>query len=209
VRSTLGEGITVAIPAHPGRLANRMLDRALGSVAAQVAPPAAVSVAVDLAGEGAPATRQRALDAVSTPWTAFLDSDDEYRRGHLKLLMEAALEHDADYVYSWYHIVNARGQVHTGADILPHFGRDFDPANPTQTTITVLVRTELAKSVGFRRPPEGATINGERYGEDFQFTVECVAAGAKIIHVPVRSWFWHHHGLNTSGQANQGDARAA
>jgi hypothetical protein len=87
VRSTLGEGITVAIPAHPGRLANRMLDRALGSVAAQVAPPAAVSVAVDLAEEGAPATRQRALDAVSTPWTAFLDSDDEYRRGHLKLLM--------------------------------------------------------------------------------------------------------------------------
>lgn len=203
----MSEGITVAVPAHPARLANGMLHRALGSVAVQKLPPAAVSVAVDLAGDGAPATRQRALDAVSTPWTAFLDSDDQLRPGHLKALLECALETGADYVYSWYHIIDKLGRIWTGKDVLPHFRKEFDPNNPTQTTITVLVRTDLAKSIGFRRPPEGATINGERYGEDFQFTVECAKAGAKIVHLPVRTWYWYHHGANTSGQANQGDAK--
>jgi hypothetical protein len=201
-------GITVAIPAHPARLGNGgMLTRALNSVAIQKLPPAAVSVAVDVEGEGAPATRQRALDAVRTPWTAFLDSDDTLRAGHLKALLECALETEADYVYSWYHIVDKLGRIWQGKDVLPHFGKEFDPDNPTQTTITVLVRTELAKAIGFRQPPEGATINGERYGEDFQFTVECVKAGAKIVHLPVRTWYWSHHGANTSGRPDQGDAR--
>lgn len=206
---SLADGITVAIPAHPARLANGMLHRALGSVSAQKLPPAAVSVAVDLEGEGAPATRQRALDAVRTPWTAFLDSDDQLRPMHLRALAKYATMTGADYVYSWYDIVNGAGQVIPPEyDVLPHFGKPFDPDNPTQTTITVLVRTDLAKAVGFRRPPEGATINGERYGEDFQFTAECVKAGAKIVHLPARTWYWYHHGANTSGQADQGDAKA-
>jgi hypothetical protein len=70
-------GITVAVPAHPARIANGMLGRAVGSVWAQTRPPAALSVAVDLDRAGAAVTRQRALDAVGTEWTAFLDSDDE------------------------------------------------------------------------------------------------------------------------------------
>lgn len=194
-------GITVVIPTHPARVRNGMTKRAFGSVLGQTLPAESIVVEHDLTRAGAPATRDRGLRKVATEWTAFLDSDDQLKPVHLERLMDCAAEAGADYVYSWYEPVGF------GADPLPHFGRRFDPARPTQTTITILVRTELAQAVGFREPPEGALINRERYGEDFQFTVECVKAGARIEHLPERTWLWNCHGANTSGRADHGDAR--
>ncbi|MEU1787125.1 glycosyltransferase [Streptomyces sparsogenes] len=194
-------GITVVIPTHPARVRNGMTKRAIGSVLGQTLPATSIVVEHDLTRAGAPATRDRGLRKVTTEWTAFLDSDDQLKPIHLERLMDCAVESGADYVYAWYEAVGF------GADPLPHFGRRFDPERPTQTTITILVRTELAQAVGFRQPPEGALINGERYGEDFQFTVECVKAGARIEHLPERTWLWNCHGANTSGRADRGDAR--
>lgn len=193
-------GITVVIPTHPARIRNGMTKRALGSVLGQTLPAAAVIVEQDLDRAGAAATRDRGLRKVTTEWTAFLDSDDQLKPNHLAELMACANTANADYVYAWYEPVGF------GSDPLPHFGKPFDPANPTQTTITILARTELAQAVGFREPPPGATIGGERYGEDFQFTIECIAAGAHIVHHPKRTWLWNYHGRNTSGQPNRGDA---
>lgn len=184
--------IGVAIPAHQARLTNGMLDRATQSVYAQTLPPAAVSVAVDWAREGAPATRQRALDAVATPWVAFLDSDDMFDPDHLELLARCAEENDASYVYSYWH----------GPDILGHFGKVFDPNDPIETTITVLVKTELAKAVGFQALPDRLANTGE----DARLTRGCVALGAKIVHLPRRTWTYGMHGGNTSGLPTKGDA---
>lgn len=194
-------GITVVIPTHTARVRNGMTKRAIGSVLGQTLPAASIIVEHDTTGAGAPATRDRGLRKVTTEWVGFLDSDDQMKPVHLERLMECALEASADYVYAWYEAVGF------GADPLPHFGRMFNPENPTQTTITTLVRTELAQSVGFRQPPEGALIDGERFGEDFLFTVECVKAGARIVHLPERTWLWNFHGSNTSGLPTQGDAR--
>ena len=124
---------------------------------------------------------------------AFLDDDDQFLPEHLRTLLQAALETGAHYVYSWW----VEGDH---PDPLGHFGKKFDPANPTQTTITVLCRTDLAQEVGFREPPIGATIHGQRYGEDFQFTCEMVKRGARVLHVPARTWIWNWHGRNTSGR---------
>jgi hypothetical protein len=189
--------IGVAIPSIPPR--GPLLRRAVNSVLNQTLPAAAISVAMDLDREGAPNTRNRALQAVQTDWVAFLDDDDWFYPQHLETLARAAQESGADYVFSYYMVHDGLGTARPDVDPLGHFGKVFNPEIPTQTTITTLVRTELAKSVGFRPVEEGRTINGERYGEDFQFTVECIAAGAKILHVPVRSWAWMHHGGNTSG----------
>ncbi|MFB6776481.1 glycosyltransferase family 2 protein [Streptomyces sp. NPDC056352] len=194
-------GITVVVPTHTARVRNGMAKRAIGSVLGQTLPAASIIVEHDIAGAGAPDTRDRGLRKATTEWVAFLDSDDQMKPVHLERLMECALETGADYVYAWYKAVGF------GVDPLPHFGRTFNPERPTQTTITTLVRTELAQSVGFREPPEGALIDGERYGEDFLFTVECVKAGARIVHLPERTWLWNFHGSNTSGRADQGDAR--
>ena len=205
--STFGE-ITVAIPAHPARVANGMLDRAVASVKNQLLPAADISIAIDENGDGAAVTRQRALDAVQTEWVAFLDSDDWFYPEHLKVLAAGARIFSADYVFSYYMVHFPDGKPWPQNDPLGHFGKQFNPQAPHQTTITTLVRTELAKKIGFFDPPEGAEIGGHRGGEDWFFTVGCAEAGAKIVHVPRRTWAWVHHGANSSGIPGRGDAAA-
>lgn len=197
--------IGAVIPAHPSRIASGMVARAVGSVWAQTLPVTELHVPVDRRGEGAWATRNRGLQAVRAPWVAFLDSDDEWQAHHLATLAASA-EQGADYVYSYYQVRDAAGND-LPVDPLGHFGEIFDPADPIQTTITTLVRTELAQAVGFHPPPMDSTVGGQRYGEDYQFTLGCVAAGARIVHVPERTWWWYHHGRNSSGMPGQGDAQ--
>lgn len=199
-------GISVVIPTHDTRIRNGMLTRAVNSAWRQTHRPNTVIVERDQGGEGAWATRHRGLMSVRTEWTAFLDSDDWFYPGHLKTLHTAAIDKNADYVFSYYMVHDNAGNEHPEVDPLGHFGKRFNPEAPHQTTITILVRTELAQQVGFHEPPEGATIGGHRGGEDWWFTVECVQAGAKVLHVPTRSWAWVHHGLNSSGQPGRGDA---
>jgi hypothetical protein len=200
-------GITVVIPTHRARTRNGMLNRAFTSAWQQTLQPAAVIVEQDIGGEGAWATRHRGLMKVTTEWTAFLDSDDHFYPGHLKTLHTAAVDRNADYVFSYYMVHDAAGNERPDVDPLGHFGKRFDPEAPHQTTITILVRTELAQQIGFREPPSDATIGGHRGGEDWWFTVECAQAGAGFWHVPTRSWAWVHHGLNSSGLPDRGDAR--
>lgn len=181
-------GITVVVPSIPPRV--QMLQRAIRSVGQQTMPAAAISVAIDMNREGAPATRQRALDAVRTDWVAFLDDDDWFLPHHLEHLARHADETDADFVYSWFTVMG-------GGDPFPdtHFTNPFDPQNPIETTVTTLVKTELAKQVGFKALDRGQ-INT---GEDRYFTLGCLEAGAHISHLVERTWVWSHHGRNTSG----------
>lgn len=198
--------ITVCIPAHPARVTNGMMARAVQSVKNQLLPAADISIAIDETGQGAAATRQRALDKVTTEWVAFLDSDDLFYPEHLRVLAAGARIYRADYVYSYYMVHFPDGRPWPGNDPLEHFGRPFNPRRPHQTTITTLVRTELAKAIGFQDVPPGALIDGQHYGEDFQFTVGCAEAGAHIVHIPRRTWAWVHHGANSSGIPGRGDA---
>lgn len=196
-------GITVVIPCHPARIRNGMLGRAMMSVYAQTLPAAGVSIAIDLDGRGAPHTRQRALNGANTDWVAFLDSDDYFMVHHLQMLMQAQQETDADYVYSWFQTDPP------GHDPFPstHFTEPWDNSNPRQTTITTLVRTGLARAVGFwESKDEDEFPDGLRVGEDWVFTLGCLEQGAKIHHVAERSWVWSHHGKNSSGRPGHGDA---
>jgi hypothetical protein len=196
-----------------------MLNRAVRSVIHQTLPAAQINVAVDLQRRGAPHTRQRALDGITAPWVAFLDSDDEALDRHLRVLSDAAEETGADYVYSWYDLVRLGkhvgntywekpdGTLTDGVFPPTHFTEPWNNDNPRQTTITILVRTELAKDIGFWAPSDDEEFDdGHRVGEDWVFTLECLKRGAKIHHVVERTWNWYHHGKNTSGRPNQGDA---
>lgn len=186
--------ITVVIPTIPPR--RHLLERALESVKAQTLLPQHVIVNEDRQRHGAAITRQRALEQAKTDWVAFLDDDDEFKPGHLSCLAAAAQETGADYVYSWYDVVG-------GTDPRPEqFGQQFDPCNPTQTTITTLVRTELAQEAGFLPDTPDTTLRSpDRYyaGEDWLFTRRCNDLGAYIFHTPFKTWKWWHWGGNTSG----------
>jgi len=180
-------GITVAIPTIPPRAG--LLQRALASVSDQLLLPSAVAIAVDTEHDGAWRTRQRALDMVRTEWVAFLDDDDEFMPSHLRDLAQHAEETGADYVYSWF-------VVASGTDPFPetHFTQPWDDANPRQTTMTVMVRTDIAQKVGFQDIFRG---------EDWRFTLDCLGYGAKISHLVKRTWIWHHDSRNTSGRGDR------
>jgi hypothetical protein len=183
--------VTVCVPAIPPRL-HTLLPLAIGSVLQQTRTVDALSVAVDTQHRGAWATRQRAVDAASTDWVQFLDDDDMLYPLHVEAMLQCAYDTGADYVFSYFDLTRTH-------DYLGLLGRTFDPANPTHTTMTVFVRTELAKSVRFTpREPEH-----EAGGEDWRFTLGCVAAGAKIVHLPMQTWYWRHHAANTSGREDR------
>lgn len=182
--------ITVCVPSIPTRGA--LLARSLASIAGQWQTAGAISVAIDAEREGAAITRTRALMAVRTPVVTFIDDDDTMNPNHLFALRRFMDDTGADMVFSWFDVVG-------GIDPFPqHFGKAWDPANPTHTTVVTMVRTELAQSVGFVAPEGGDGAGGS--GEDWNFTLGCLAAGAKIMHLPERTWKWYHNTGNTSGR---------
>ncbi|WP_274919675.1 glycosyltransferase family 2 protein [Streptomyces sp. WZ-12] len=195
------EDITLVIPTHPARSRNGMLDRALRSVTAQTLLPSRVIIENDRQRAGACATRNRGLAAVTTPWVAFLDSDDELLPQHLEHLMATAKASHADLVYPWFDLIG-------GADPFPDFNRPFDPARLKITNyipVTVLARTQLVKRVGGFTPVKGSAAPCEDWG----CWLRMVDAGAHFVHHPERTWRWQWHGANTAGRPDQGDALTA
>lgn len=179
--------ITVVIPTHPGRDAE--LDRALASVWAQSPKPESVVAEYDYDREGAAATRNRALAKVDTPWVAFLDSDDEFKPGHLKACLRHAGLTGADVVYPWF----------DGPDEIGCFGMSFDPAalrTRNYIPVTTLCRTWMVNEVGgFEDHPDE---NGDPC-EDWGLWLKLLDAGATFSHLPLRTWIFHPGG--TRGRA--------
>lgn len=185
--------VTVVIPTIPGR--EQLLARAVDSVLRQNLYVDSIIIRSDIAKQGAAVNRQAGLNSVNTEWVAFLDDDDEFYPQHIESLLSHALDEAADYVFSWYDVIG-------GTDPrASEFGLPWDPEAPRQTTITTLVRTELAQSVGFINPDDAPLNSPDRLyaGEDWFFTKGCAEAGATISHLPERTWAWHHHSGNTSG----------
>lgn len=179
--------VTVAIPAIPRRVTSGLLQQACDSVRKQTAQPAGgISCALDVNGEGAARTRQRALDAVKTEWVAFLDDDDLFYPRHLEVLCTLTRERGASYVYSWF----------DGNNPFPmHRGKQLNPAKPHHTTMTVMVKTELAREVGFTPAVEGASVGRE----DWLFLLGCIQAGATFAGTGEVTWHYRVHSNNTSG----------
>lgn len=189
--------ISVVIPSSPTMTRTDTLQRALHSVLMQQRRPDFIHVSIDHERRGAAINRQRGLDRVDTELTAFLDDDDEFRPHHLRLLHDFMVETDADLVYPWFEVAG-------GIDPFPmHEGKPWDNNNPVQFPITYLAKTEaLRKAGGFVDVPDGPTHeDGNRAGEDWRLQLRLIETGAKIVHLPIRTWIWHHDSGNTSGLA--------
>jgi glycosyltransferase involved in cell wall biosynthesis len=182
--------VTIATATIPPRTGpGGLLEQAVNSVWAQTLQPAGgVSCALDVGKNGASITRQRALDAVRTGWVAFLDDDDYFYPNHLATLVELADGTGADFVYSWF----------DGNNPFPmHRGRQFNVEEPHHTTMTVMVRTELAQAAGFILP--NGPLHQDWMGEDWMFILRCAEAGAKFAGTGDITWHYRIHGANTSG----------
>lgn len=182
--------MTVVIPTIPPRGA--LLARAVVSAMRQKPTSPAIHIEPDNRREGAWTTRNRALAAVRTEWTAFLDDDDELYAFHLQTLGDLATEHDADLVWGWFDVTG-------GVDPFPmHRGKPFDPEHPHIVPITYMVRTELLHAGveatgGFLPDEAGAWDN-----QDQPLFVWMARHGTTAC-TDRATWKWHHHSANTSG----------
>lgn len=188
--STLEPGVTIVIPTIPPRGA--LLARAVVSAMRQTHPIDAISIAVDVDHDGAWTTRNRALAAVRTRWTAFLDDDDELYPFHCEMLLAIAEGEHADLVWGWFDVAGGR-------DPFPmHRGKPFDVDDPHIVPITYMVRTDLLHAAvemtgGFLADEAGAWDN-----QDQPLFVQMAKIG-KTACTAQATWRWHHHAANTSG----------
>lgn len=195
----LRPGITLLMACHPERLSNGLALEALASVARQTMQPDTIIVVNDLERAGAGRTRQKLLRMVETEWLAWCDSDDMLLPSHLEKLYNCAQETGAVFVNSWFY---------APFDPLGHYGKSLDPCNPHHTTITFLVKTELAQEVGFRESLKDGMFSEEDWGHIAGIAALCCERGLIMKHLPERTWRWRQEGQNTSGKPDQGDAKA-
>lgn len=202
--------VTVVITSIPPR--KKLLARAVASVHAQTVPPDRIIVAVDHDREGPSVLRNRSFEQADTEWVALLDDDDEFYPHHLETLL--AHRAGADLVYPWFDVKGPSGKVENWRDPLKldgrsPFGRTFDDRakqailrRDNFVPITCLVRVDMMLSVGgfpLANTPEWPHDRSVDMG-GWQ---RLLRAGAWFRHAPERTWAWHHHGKNTSGQVNR------
>jgi len=204
LRTTLlrAKDLTVVITTIPTR--KDRLKKAYQSVHDQTLRPEYIIVQTDTEKLGAPANRDAGLRRVKTPYVAFLDDDDYFYPDHLETLYNAIQETDADIVYSWF-------DVEGGTDPFPeNFGKPWDNENPVQTTVTTLCKTKTVRDAGGYSNTYGlneeelATFSqGNTVGEDFRMVMSAMTNGAKILHVPKKTWAYVHWSGNTSGMPDR------
>lgn len=190
-------GITVCVATHPARFRNGLLTRALASIAAQTLQPEMILASNDTGRQGAGWNRQNLLGQVRTEWTAWLDSDDEWKPEHLEKLMRTATETDSVWVFSWYESV---------MDPLGHFGLPFNPCTPHHTTMNILERTDIAQEVGFPDSSRHGGFSNEDWAHITGFAKICCERDLKMTHLAERTWTYHMGHGNSSGLPGQGDA---
>lgn len=194
----LRPGITALVGAHPARLRNGLLVEALASITHQTLQPDTIIVVNDIERAGAGRTRQKLLRMVETEWIAWLDSDDTWMPEHLEKLWKVVQDTGAVFVSSWFEAPH---------DPLGHFGKPLDPCNPHHTTITFMVRTELAQEVGFPESLENSPYSEEDYTHISGIAKLCCERDLKMVHLAERTWHWRQMGQNSSGLPGRGDAQ--
>ena len=200
--------VTVVIPTIGGDRED-MFGRAVASAQAQTRP-CEILAQVDRDREGAATTRNRALEHVDTEFVAFLDDDDELLPLHLEVCVAALRQQRADLAYPGMIAVGGRDPLACPVNgvLVNPFGVPFGPeqAHHLRTVgnfipITYVARTAAVKAVGgFPQPVADRSKGSGRIEEDYGLLLKLLQAGARFVHVPVRTWRYHFHDTNTGGR---------
>lgn len=204
--------VAVVIPTIPGREA--MLERALASVRAQRRRPDQVVVERDSLRTGADQARNRALERVETDVVAWLDDDDELKPNHIMACMRV-MEQSRERPDLVYPTPVVRGgadptAVSVGGVWRLPWGVRFGPEQEAHLRrlgsfipMTHVVRTDLVRTIGGFLPGREVTTEGagRRYrGEDEDYLVRLLDAGATFEHLDARTWYWNVHRAHTAGK---------
>lgn len=187
--------ITAIIPHLPER--HDLIGKAIASIDQQTLRPASIVIAEGQRGvESIAASRNRAIATATTKYVAPLDDDDEWLPNHLELLYAAAVEHDADVVYSIADKMAGN----------PHMGVPFDPARAREVNIicpaaSLLKRETILRVGGYECPH---VLKGVRcpyvqggapccFCDEFGLCLKLMDIGAKFVHVPKVTLRYNDH----------------
>ncbi len=162
------------------------LERALGSVSEQTRVPDLTIVGRALPNEHCGAQKNRLISYLppDIEWLAFLDDDDYWYPEHLALLEAHAQATGADMVYPWFDFDRPEGRGHVIAEFE---GKPFNAEAlrcENYIPVTVLVRRSVVDAVGGFPDPFGPLM------DDWHLWLRLLDAGAKITHLPERTWMW-------------------
>ncbi len=198
------QDVTVVMPA---KNRSRLIRRALGSVASQTRPPyelivvddgstddtaevarsLGATVIVKATSEGSGSARNTGIEAASTPWIAFLDSDDEWLPSHLEtvtgaitdqVMMSACATDTGD---RW------RGTP-TGRPVPLTSARCFVPDTLVVTSTVLASREALIAAGLFRTLPRA---------QDLDMWARLLEHGTGTT-LPIATALYHEHGEQAS-----------
>ncbi|QOV37684.1 glycosyltransferase [Streptomyces ferrugineus] len=136
--------------------------------------------------------RNDGLNAATSPYVMFLDSDDVLPLGAVDTLLDAAVRHDAPVAAGlclrkelpsgretpWQH------ELYAGRALVDHPARRVRLVRDT-LSVNKLYRTDFLRGHGIRFP------EGRFPYEDFVFTARVLAAAPSIALVPEPVYIWH------------------
>jgi len=185
--------VALVITTIPERVA--LLSRALKSVASQTVRPKEIHICVDNGRDGAAVNRNYGLGQSGCDYVAFLDDDDELFPDHLEKLYRTAVEHKADLVYPSHEVFrDNKPDPPKGPWMRQGLPFDADALREANfIPVTVLCNRKLAvEAGGFQNAP------GTKY-EDWGLWLKMLDAGAKFVHLPLKTWRWNFHTKQTAG----------
>jgi glycosyltransferase involved in cell wall biosynthesis len=178
-----------------------MLARAVTSVHAQTRGVHQLIVELDRERTGAAATRNRALEHVTSDVTAWCDDDDWIGPSHVEACVQVLEKKPrVDLVYPVPVLVDGDDPTATtyqGRFPVSPWGIRWCPELEAHLRhrgsfipMCHLVRTEaLRRAGGF---PPGRTLPSGRYqGEDGLMLIALLDHGAAFFHLDRRTWFWN------------------
>ncbi|WP_251093626.1 glycosyltransferase family 2 protein [Streptomyces sp. Caat 7-52] len=189
VRSALAQGPAVAEVIAVDDCSTDGSDRLLARLAADEPRLRVVRRSVNSGGCGSP--RNTGIDAATTPYVMFLDSDDVLPAGAVDALLAAATESNAEVTSG----LCVRRELPSGREQpwqAPLYTAHAVVARPAQRPrlvhdtlcVNKLYRTDFLREHGIRFP------EGRFLYEDFVFTARVLAAAPRVALVPDRVYVW-------------------
>lgn len=137
-------------------------------------------------------TTNAALALAGGRWVAFLDHDDVLHPDALAATTACLMADRSQLVYTDHDALNEQGQRCS-----PYFKPDWSPdlfLSQMYLGHLVVIERQLVTQVGGLR----AEMDG---AQDYDLILRCIAAGARVSHVPEVLYHWRQHAGSTSMNA--------
>lgn len=153
--------------------------------------------------QGVSAARNRGVEAVSTPYVAFLDADDEWRDNHLQTLKGLIEACPTAVLYSSAHLISREGRIYRPRSVFTEGWRgyveDFFSAYAKDLSLvnssTACVQVAAFKYIG------GFPVGMIR-GEDIVAWVKLALHG-RVAHVEIPTAIYHQDAENRTDRLKE------